>query len=100
MNVVWTAAAEADLEQISDYIKLDNPVRAVTFVREIVEAGEGIADMALAFPLVPRLEHRGIRRRGFGRYLIFYRIDGEMVQVLHVVHGARDYIRSLFGVET
>ncbi len=67
---------------------------------EITEAGEGIADMPRAFGLVPRLEHRGIRKRTFGRYLIFYRIEGESVQILHVVHGARDYIRALFADDT
>lgn len=96
MRVVWTRAAQADLEEISDYIGADNPVRAVSFINEIVDAGQGIADMPRAFPLVPRLEQRGIRRRTFGRYLIFYQIDAEQVQILHVVHGARDYIRALF----
>ncbi len=55
--------------------------------------------MPRAFALVPRLEHRRIRRRTFGRYLIFYRIEGEDVQILHVAHGARDYIRSVFANE-
>jgi len=99
MKVVWTLAAQADLEEISDYIKADNPVRAVSFVNEIVDAGEAISDMPRAFPLVPRLEQRGIRRRSFGRYLIFYRIEAGSVQILHVAHGARDYIRSLFPDE-
>lgn len=96
MKVAWTQAAQADLEEISDYIKTDNPARAASFVNEIVDAGDAIADMPRAFPLVPRLEQRGIRHRTFGRYLIFYRIEAEQVQILHVVHGARDYIRLLF----
>lgn len=96
MKVVWTRAAQADLEEISDYIKADNPARAVSFVNAIVDVGEAISDMPRAFPLVPRLERHGIRRRSFGRYLIFYRIAVESVQILHVVHGARDYVRSLF----
>ncbi len=96
MNVIWSPAARAELEDIRDYIRADNPGRAVSFINEIVEAGDAIADMPRAFPLVPRLEQRGIRRRMIGRYLIFYRIEAEGVQILHVVHGARDYIRSLF----
>jgi len=99
MKLVWTLAAQADLEEISDYIKADSPERAVSFINEIVDAGEAISDMPRAFPLVPRLEQRGIRRRSFGRYLIFYRIEAKSVQILHVAHGARDYIRSLFPDE-
>ena len=97
MRVVWTRPAEIDLEQIGDYIAADNPDRAVSFVREIVETGEALADMPRAFPLVPRLEHRGVRQRVHGRYLILYRVTRDAVEILHVAHGARDYIRALFG---
>jgi toxin ParE1/3/4 len=64
-----------------------------------VDAGEAIGDMPRAFSLIPRLEHRGIRRRTFGQYLIFYWIEAESVQILHVAQGARDYIRPLFSDE-
>jgi plasmid stabilization system protein ParE len=43
---------------------------------------------------VPRHEHLGIRRRPFGNYLIFYRVGA--IEVVHVLHGARDYERLLF----
>jgi addiction module RelE/StbE family toxin len=99
VRVVWTRAAQADLEEISDYIKADNPRRAVSFINEIVAAGEAISDMPRAFALVPLLEHRRIRKRRLGRYLIFYRIEGETIQILHVAHSARDYIRVLFQDE-
>jgi plasmid stabilization system protein ParE len=35
--------------------------------------------------------HWGIRRRVHGNYLIFYRVREELVEVVHVLHGARDY---------
>ena len=97
MTVLWSPAAVADLAEIRDYISADNPDRAVTFVMEITAAGEAIADMPRAFALVPRLEHKGIRKRAFGGYLIFFRIENKEVQILHVAHGARDYIRALFS---
>jgi plasmid stabilization system protein ParE len=45
---------------------------------------------------VPRLEHLGIRRHPFGNYLIFYRVGTNAIEVVHVLHGARDYERLLF----
>jgi toxin ParE1/3/4 len=39
---------------------------------------------------------RGIRRRPFGNYLIFYRVGANAIEVVHVLHGARDYERLLF----
>ena len=55
--------------------------------------------MARAFPLLPGWEDQGVRRRAFGDYLIFYRISSRDVQVLRVLHGARDYERILFPDE-
>jgi toxin ParE1/3/4 len=49
-----------------------------------------------AIPLVPRYEHLGIRRRPFGNYLIFYRIGADAIEVVHILHGARDYEPLLF----
>jgi toxin ParE1/3/4 len=98
MNVLWMPAALAELSEIRDFIAADDPERAISFVTEIMDAGEAIADMPRAFPLEPRLEHKGVRRRVYGRYLIFYRVQGDRIEILHVAHSARDYIRSLFDL--
>jgi toxin ParE1/3/4 len=52
--------------------------------------------MPQAFPLLPEWEEQGIRRRSYGNYLIFYRIAGDVVEILHILHGARDYSGVLF----
>jgi hypothetical protein len=39
----------------------------------------------------------GIRRRVHGNYLIFYRIRTDMVEILHVIYGARDYAQIVFA---
>ena len=96
MKVVFSDAAKADLEHISDYIAADRPVRAETFVSELRSVALRLGEMPKAFPLIPRYERHGIRRRAFGSFLIFYRIEGEQVLIVHVLHGARDYERLLF----
>ena len=96
MIVVVTAAAEADLERIGDFIARDNPARALSFIRELRAACERLIDAPEAFPLVPRYEKSNIRRRVCGNYLIFYRIEAEAIAVLHVLNGAMDYERLLF----
>jgi len=90
---------EAELELIGDYLAADNPRRAMSFVRELRDRCLGLADMAFAFPLVPRYEDRGVRHRVHGSYQIFYRIVGEpaeRIDIIHVLHGARDYASVLF----
>ena len=45
------------------------------------------------------VEHRrsdGIRRKVYGNYLIFYWVVSDAVEILHVLHGARDYAQILF----
>jgi toxin ParE1/3/4 len=65
-------------------------------VRELQAKARDIGDIPRAFPLIPRYEHHGIRRRPYGDYLIFYTIEDDQVSVVHILHGARDYDSLLF----
>jgi plasmid stabilization system protein ParE len=96
MRVVITEAAKVDLIAIGDYIAEHTPVRAATFIDELLDSCFRLADRPRACPLVPRYEHWGVRRRVHGSYLIFYRIREDLVEVVHVLHGARDYETLLF----
>ncbi|MCB1347760.1 MAG: type II toxin-antitoxin system RelE/ParE family toxin [Maritimibacter sp.] len=96
MIVEFTATAAAELEGIGDYISRDNPARALSFVQELSRACLDLADMPQAWPVVPRYAQHGIRRRVQGRYLIFYRISGERITVLHILNGAMDVEAILF----
>jgi len=96
MIVVITGEAEADLEEIGDWIAEDNPLRAITFVQALREKCLALATTPLGFPLVPRYERLGVRRRPWRDYLIFYRLDDEAIEILHVLHAAQDYERILF----
>ncbi|AXK79543.1 type II toxin-antitoxin system RelE/ParE family toxin [Pseudolabrys taiwanensis] len=96
MIVVVTDEAAFDLERIGDAIAQDNPTRAITFVRELRLSCESLGEFPKAYPLVPRYEDSGVRRRVHGNYLIFYRIGIDTVDVLHVLHGAMDYAALLF----
>lgn len=90
--VVITGEAEADLENIADYIASDNPARAATFVAELREKAEAIGHMPHAYPPRPDLGP-DFRTAIYGRYLIVFRDLPEAVYVLRVVHGARDLLR-------
>lgn len=96
MIVHLSAEAEYDLETIGDYIARDNPARALSFLQELRSKCLDLADMPERFPLVPRYEATGVRRRGHGDYLIFYRIEPKKVIILHIMHGAQNYNTILF----
>jgi toxin ParE1/3/4 len=96
MILVITAAAESDFESIADWIAEDDPARALTFIAELRRRCETLVDAPKGYTLVPRYEALGIRRRPYRDDLIFYSVTGETIEVLHVLHGARDYEVILF----
>jgi toxin ParE1/3/4 len=87
MRCALTPLAEADLE--GDYIARDNPARALTFVRELRQRCERIAQMPRVAPLRPDLGV-GMRVVTFGRYLICYGERDDEVVIERIVHGARN----------
>ncbi len=97
MKASLTPQAEADLEGIGDRIADGNPARAVTYVRELRERVERIGEFPHAGPPRPQWGD-GIRIAVHGKYLIVYRVRDETVQILRVVHGARD-LDALFEAE-
>lgn len=99
MIVVFTHEALTDLESIGDYIARDNPQRAETFVNELVDCCERLAETPEGFALVPQHQHLGIRRRPHGRYVIFYRPNAQTVEIIHVLSEAQDYEAILFRDE-
>lgn len=97
MKVLFTEAAESDLEAIGDWIAKDNPGRAMSFVRELRRSCVDIGPRPLGYPFVEHRRGEGIRRKVHGNYLIFYRVWLDAVEILRVLHGARDYARILFS---
>ena len=96
MKVRFSEEALRDLRRIGDYIAKDSPLRGREFVSELRSRAMQLAENPLAFPLVPRYEHSGIRRRVFRSYLIFYLVEGDIVYIVHILHGAQDYEAILF----
>ena len=95
MRVALSTGAASDLERIADYIAKDDPRRALSLVQELRGKCENLVDVPLGFPLVPRYERHGVRRRVHGNYLIFYRVDEEDIVIIHILHGAMDYAAIL-----
>jgi len=96
VKVAFSEQEKAELQTIGDYIAKDSPRRALEFIKKLRHEARQIGEMPKAFPLVPRYEQYGIRRRSFGNYLIFYRVGDDGVYIVHILHGAMDYEALLF----
>jgi len=81
--------AEQDLRDIWRYIAADNPDAADRLLHKIESKLEQYADRpAMGAPrdsLAP-----GLRSFPVGRYLVFYRITPDGIDVARILHGARD----------
>lgn len=91
MIVRFTGEAERDLEEIGDHIALGDPVAALLLVRTLRDRCLTLADFPNRFPVAERYEAVQLRRRLHGNYLIFYRVEGDAVVIVHILHGARNY---------
>lgn len=97
MKVVFSQNAEQDLEGIADWIARDNPERARSFVADLVMACKAIGRAPRGYPLVDRRRDPTLRRRIHGNHLIFFEIGSKEIEILHVIHGARDYAQVVFA---
>lgn len=88
-------AADRDIDEIAAYIAQDNIDAALRFLDAIDDALQSIRLHPKRYPLVEIDDDRlrGIRRRGvdgFARFLVFYALHGRTIDVIRVLHGARD----------
>ena len=87
--------AEADIFEIWDYIADDSMEAADRWVDKLDEKFQLIATQPMMGQAREDLE-TGLRSFPFGRYVIFYMPMGSGIDVVRVLHGARD-IDAVFG---
>jgi toxin ParE1/3/4 len=88
-------AADADVDAAAAYIAQDNLDAALRFYDAVDQTYRQLRDYPKRWPRYeidhPRLA--GLRKHvvtGFRNYLVFYRFDDRDVEVIRVLHGARD----------
>lgn len=95
MKVIFTREARQDLADIARYISVHNPVRARSYFEELRTACVEIGAMPNAFECMDGSDISEIRRRIFSPYVIFYRVEKAGINVVRIIHGARDYLQIL-----
>jgi len=92
--VIWTAAARNSLKQIHDFIALDSKY----YAKEVVDNILNLADELNTFPsrgrVVPERNQPSLRELFLYSYRVIYRIDGDDVHILTVLHGKRNFPAS------
>ncbi len=88
--VRWLRQALKNLEQAYDYIAVDDLDAAIAIVLKIQAATEQLAE----FPLMGRVGRvEGPRELVIGGtpFIVIYRVKGQAVEILRVLHASRKY---------
>ncbi len=93
-QAVFTPKAETDLTAIALSVARRNPERTITFTREIIGHCDRIANRPDVGRLRPDVGLK-VHSVPHGRYVIFYIVLDAGVEIMHLLHGARD-IRERF----
>ncbi len=94
-KVLRKPQAEADLIEIWIYIAQDSPTRADKLLDEIDEKSQTLAQS----PFIGKArDELGPKIRSFpiGNYVLFYQPIEDGIEIIRVLHGARD-IEALFN---
>lgn len=90
-EVVWSIAATLDLTSIIDFISHDSFESAVFVENKICSAVDSLSDFPNRHRVVAELGHKDIRELFVLNFRIIYRVCGDSVVIMAVIHTARDF---------
>ena len=89
--VIWAAPAKTDLRIIHDFITSDSKYYAKKVVWDIVEKTSILEKYPRSGRKVPEIDDENIREIFIYSYRIFYEIKSDVVYVIGIIHGKRDF---------
>ena len=91
--VAWTLPAREDLLRAIEYLVEKSPAAAEKLLNQLEEAAASLAQAPESGRIVPEL---GPPRRELivDHYRLVYRVQGSEVQILPVIHGKQDFLRT------
>lgn len=90
-EVIWTAGARTDLDEIVAYIAKDSPTAALAFLEEVLTTAESLMTLSERGRMVPELQEPDVRELFIKRYRLFYEVWTDRVHILGLLHAAREF---------
>ena len=88
-QVVWSPEAIEDVESIAEYIEKDSEYYAYSVVTKLLDVARYVEDFPLTGRIVPEFGKESIREKFVYSYRFIYKIEGQKVIILAVIHGKR-----------
>lgn len=96
-EVIWTEPALSDLNDIAEYIALENVAAAKQFVQSIFLKVERLETFPESGRIPPELEHLSYREVVASPCRIFYKQEKNQVFILYVMREERDLRKFLLN---
>lgn len=96
-EVVWTEPALDQLNDLAEYIALDNPDAASRLVERVFEGTERLTDFPDSGRCPPELPDSVYRELIIAPCRVFYRSEGENVYILYVLRQEQEARRYLYS---
>ena len=97
MDIRWTEKASADALGIYDYIANQSLAYADSVYERILERSTQLTDHPRSGSVVPELGRDDIREVFVYSFRLIYRIAGNEIRVLTVLHGSRKFVPGMLG---
>ena len=88
-QLIWAEPALQDIDEIAEYIALDNVKAAKELIRKIFQNAERLEKFPNPGRKPPELRKSLYREIIVGPCRIFYKIDNDKVYILYVMRGER-----------
>jgi plasmid stabilization system protein ParE len=87
MKIYWTKESRLNIQEIEDFISLDNPNAAIKFTDKLISLVEALIDFPNKGRIVPELSIDQIREILHKNYRIVYLIKKNSIDILTVFEG-------------
>jgi plasmid stabilization system protein ParE len=96
IELIWTEPTLSDLDEIADYIALDDPLAAAALVRRVFEHVEQLAGHPESGSVPRELRPGHVYRQIVEpSWRVFYRFaDDQKVYIVHVMRGEQPFHRK------
>ena len=88
-ELIWTLPCLENLDEIADYIALDNPEAAKKMIKKIFCEAEALSGFPSSGSVPPELQGTSYRRIVVPPVNVYYRIDGDKMVMIHARRAER-----------
>ncbi|HET9136363.1 MAG TPA: type II toxin-antitoxin system RelE/ParE family toxin [Candidatus Kapabacteria bacterium] len=90
-EIVWSESAREDMHDIFNYISHQSLFYADTVIEQIIESAESLSSLSERGRVVPELRSPFIREIFVYQYRLLYKLSADSIEIIGILHMARDF---------